>query len=139
MKPQIKPQEQQRERQQKHQQNRQQELQQEHWLSDAGTSSVAVLDIPGLLSRPRVFDIDATLIADVPGAAHGVWLELTVEIDGLRQWSRRIPASNPGQTDSLEYHQRVRLEVAQGVRIRAVAGVKGVFVRKLWIEANEEL
>ena len=115
------------------------ECQPEHWLTDTDTVPVAVLNIPGLLSRSRVFDIDATLIVEVPDAPQGAWLELTVELDGQRQWSRRIPAHNPGQTDGLDYHQRVRLDVAQGIRIRAVAAVKGVRIQRLWAEAREEL
>lgn len=111
----------------------------EHWQTDVGTDPVAVLTIPGLLSRARVFDVDATLIVDVPTTAQGAWLELSVEIDGQRQWSRRITAHNPGQTDGLDYHQRVRLEVAQGMRIRALAVVNGVRVSQLWVEAREEI
>jgi len=111
----------------------------EHWQTDTGGDPVAVLNIPGLMSRARVFDVDATLIVAVPDAKQGAWLELTVDIDGQRQWSRRIPAHNPGQTDGLEYHQRVRLEVAQGIRIRAVAAVKGVRIQQLRLEAREEL
>ena len=61
-----------------------------------------------------------------------------MEFDGRRQWSRRIPAHNPGQTDSLDYHQRLRLEAEQGIRIRAVAAVKGVRVKELVVEAREE-
>jgi len=112
----------------------------EYWQTDAGTASVAVLTIPGLLTRARAFDIDATLIVDVPSVVtQGAWLELTVEIDGQRQWSRRISAHNPGQTDNLDYHQQVRMEVAQGIRIRAVAAVKGARIKQLWVEAREEL
>jgi hypothetical protein len=114
------------------------ERQPEHWQADAGATSVAVLNIPGLLSRARVFDVDATLMVEVPDAPQDAWLELTVEIDGQRQWSRRIPAHNPGQTDGLEYHQRVRLEVGQGIRVRAVAAVKGARIKQLWVEAREE-
>lgn len=116
------------------------QAQPEHWQTESSSTPIVVLDIPGLLSRARVFDIDATLIVDVPAAVpQGAWLELTVEIDGQRQWSRRIPAHNPGQTDNLDYHHRVRLEVGQGIRVRAVAAVKGVSIRQLWIEAREEL
>jgi hypothetical protein len=112
----------------------------EHWQTEPGPASVAVLVIPGLLTRARVFDIDATMIVDVPATdAQGAWLELTVEIDGQRQWSRRIPAHSPGQTDGLDYHQRVRLELAQGIRIRTVAAVKGARIKQLWVEAREEL
>ena len=109
----------------------------EHWRV-ATTDSVAVLDIPGLNGRARVFDVDAALLVNVPADPPGeAWLELTVEFDGQRQWSRRIPAHNPGQTDGLDYHQRLRLEAEQGVRVRAVAVVKGVGVRELVVEAVE--
>ena len=112
----------------------------EHWQTEPSTAPIAVLEIPGLLSRARVFDIDATLIVDVPATVtQEDWLELTVEIDGQRQWNRRISAHNPGQTDNLDYHQRVRLDVAQGIRIRAVAAVKGAQINQLWIEAREAL
>jgi hypothetical protein len=111
----------------------------EHWRCDVGADSVAVLAIPGLVGRARVFDVDISLLVNVPPeASSAAWLELTVEFDGQRQWSRRIPAHNPGHTDGLDYHQRLRLEAEQGVRIRAVATVKGVRVRELVIEAREE-
>ena len=45
----------------------------------------------------------------------------------------------PHYFDGLEYHLRVRLEAEQGLRIRAVAKLQGVRVRKLVIEAREEL
>ena len=114
------------------------QIQPEHWSVDAGTESVAVLTIPGLLSRARVFDVDATLIVEVPRDTEGAWHQLTIELDGQREWSRRIPSHNPGQTDGLDYHQRVRLEVEQGIRIRAVVKVKGSRVKSLVIEAREE-
>lgn len=98
-----------------------------------------MLNIPGLNGRARVFDVDATLWVDVPPLSEGSWLELTVEFDGKRQWSRRIPAHNPGQTDGLEYHQRVRLEAEQGLRVRAMATVKGVSLRQLLLEAREAI
>lgn len=110
----------------------------ELWRTDAGSDSVAVLDIPGLNGRARVFDVDATLMVNVPAGSAHAWLELTVEFDGQRQWSRRIPAHNPGQTDGLDYHQRLRLEAEQGIRIRAMAKLKGVQVRQLLLEAREE-
>ena len=110
----------------------------ELWRTDVGGDSVAVLDIPGLNGRARVFDVDATLLVNVPADADGAWLELTVEFDGKRQWNRRIPAHNPGQTDGLDYHQRLRLEAEQGVRVRALVKVKGVWVRQLLLEAREE-
>jgi hypothetical protein len=108
----------------------------EHWCAET-RDSVAVLNIPGLNGRARHFDVDASLVVNVPEPAEGHWLELTVEFDGQRQWSRRIPAHNPGQTDGLDYHQRLRLEAEQGVRVRAVAKLKGVSVRQLLLEARE--
>jgi hypothetical protein len=109
----------------------------EHWRVE-GSDGVAVLNIPGLNGRGRLFDVDVSLLVGVPADATGAWLELTVELDGQRQWSRRIPAHNPGQTDGLDYHQRVRLEAEQGVRVRASVKVKGVRVRQLLLEAREE-
>ena len=110
----------------------------EHWRTDAGSDSVAVLNIPGLNGRARVFDVDVTLMVNVPEELANAWLELTVEFDGKRQWNRRIPAHNPGQTDGLDYHQCLRLEAEQGVRVRALVKVKGVRVRQLLLEAREE-
>lgn len=109
----------------------------EYWRRE-GADGVASLSIPGLNGRARVFDVDVSLIVDVPEDASNGWLELTVEFDGQRQWSRRIPAHNPGQTDGLDYHQRLRLEAEEGIRVRAVATVKGVRVRDLVIEARED-
>lgn len=109
----------------------------EHWRVE-GLDGVAVLNIPGLNGRARLFDVDASLLVAVPADAGGAWLELTVEFDGNRQWSRRTPAHNPGQTDGLEYHLRVRLEVEQGFRVRVVAKVNGVRIRQLVVEARED-
>lgn len=118
-----------------------QPIQPEHWQTDASNAPVAVLNIPGLLSRARVFDVDVTLVVDVPVDASKAepWHELTVEFDGQRQWHRRIPSHNPGQTDGLDYHQRVRLETDQTLRVRAVVKVKGSKVKSLLIEAREEI
>lgn len=110
----------------------------EHWCTDAGGDSVAVLDIPGLVGRARVFDIDASLLVEVPEQADGAWHELALELDGRRQWSHRVPSHNAGQTDGLDYHQRVRLEPEQSLRVRATAAVKGVRIRQLLLEAREE-
>lgn len=110
----------------------------EHWRRDAGPDSVAVLDIPGLLERSRVFEVDVTLVVDVPSAPQGAWHELSLELDGKRQWCRRVDTRNPGQTDGLDYHQQVRLAPEQGLRIRAVAQVRGCRIRQLLIEARED-
>lgn len=112
----------------------------EHWRCDAGSDSVAVLDIPGALDRRRVFDVDVTLLVSVPADIDKAWHALSVELDGCQQWQRRIPSSSPGQTDGLDYHCRLTLEVEQALRVRAVAAMGGgCRVRQLLIEAREEL
>lgn len=109
----------------------------EYWKYDAGTDSVASLVIPAALGRERTFDLDATLLvsvsADAPESAH----ELTVEVDGKRLWSRRIPSHNPGETDSLEYHCRLAVEADADCRVRAKASCKGSRVQSLVLEARE--
>ena len=82
----------------------------EYWKYDAGTDSVAALVIPAALARTRTFDLDAMLLVQVPADAPEGWLELTVEVDGKRLWSRRIPTHHPGDTDNLEYPHRLTIE-----------------------------
>lgn len=110
----------------------------ERWVCDAGSDSVAVLDIPGALGRRRVFDVDVSLTVRVPPDADGAWHELVVEVDGRRQWARRIPSHNPGQTDSLDYHCRLALEAGPALRVRAVSATRGCSVLRLLVEAQEE-
>ncbi|OGB18199.1 MAG: hypothetical protein A2W72_12455 [Burkholderiales bacterium RIFCSPLOWO2_12_67_14] len=110
----------------------------EHWRCDVGSGSVAVIDVPDALDRRRVFDVDVTLIVRVPAGFDGPWHELTVEIDGKRQWSRRIPSASPGFTDGLDYHRRIPLEAGRALRVRAVAGVHGASVQQLCIEVRED-
>jgi hypothetical protein len=109
----------------------------EIWRKDAEGDSVALLDIPAALRR-RSFDIDVTLVVDVLPRATEPWHELAVDIDGQRQWSRRIASHLPGPTDGLDYHCRIALEVGDAVRIRAVAAARAVRIRQLMIEAREE-
>jgi len=112
----------------------------EHWCAQTHQDSVLVLDIPGLLSRARDFDLDVSLLVSVPAQDSGsAWHKLTVEVDGSRQWSRQVPSHNPGDTDSLDYHLRLRLETGQAVRVRALVACHGVQIRHLQIEAREDL
>lgn len=111
----------------------------EYWKAESSHDSVLVLNVPGLVTRARVFDIDISLLVSVPAEAHGpIWHELVVEFDGVRQWARRVPSQNPGQTDGLDFHQHLRLDVDQALRIRATANLRGVQLRQLLIEAREE-
>jgi hypothetical protein len=110
----------------------------EMWRTEVA-DAVAVLNIPGALQRARSFDIDVSLLVRVPEDNAEVWHELALEIDGQRQWHRRIASSCPGQTDGLDYHCRVVLEAGPALRIRAVAGTRGTVVQRLLIEAREDL
>lgn len=111
----------------------------EVWRCNAGSASVAVLNIPGSLERHRSFDVDVTLVVRVPQPLVGAWHSLTVELDGQQKWSRRIASNSPGQTDGLDYHCRVELPTGRALRIRAVAAAEGSVVRQLVVEAREEL
>jgi hypothetical protein len=113
-------------------------IQPELWHTEVG-DAVAVLQIPGALKRSRTFDIDVSLLVRVPEDNQQAWHELTLEIDGKRQWHRRIASSCPGQTDGLDYHCRMVLEAGPALRIRAVAGTRGAVVQRLLIEAREDL
>jgi hypothetical protein len=110
----------------------------ELWRTEVG-DAVAVLQIPGALKRSRTFDIDVSLVVRVPEDNHEAWHELTLEIDGKRQWHRRIASSCPGQTDGLDYHCRLVLETRQALRIRALVATAGSVVQQLSIEAREDL
>jgi hypothetical protein len=46
--------------------------------------------------------------------------------------------SNPGQTDSLDYHVRVDVPEGEALRVRASTKVHGAARRRLHIEADEQ-
>ncbi len=110
----------------------------EHWRADSAGGSVVVLDIPASLSRSRYFDIDVTLVVNVPENGIQAWHELNLEVNGRKQWSRRIVSSCPGQTDGLDYHCRIHLQAERALRVRALAFTRGAWVSSLFIEAKEE-
>lgn len=109
----------------------------ERWRLDAGDADVALLDIPPALGRMRRFEIDVRFVVQCPSPAGDAWHALTVELDGRQHWSRRIDTSNPGQTDSLDYHCRVEVPQGAPLRIRALTRVCGALRRQLRIEAEE--
>jgi hypothetical protein len=110
----------------------------EHWRTDAGDADIATLDIPPALDRARRFQVDVRFVVQCPSDGSGAWHALTVEFDGRREWSRRIATSNPGQTDSLDYHRRVEVAAGCALRVRAVTQVRAAIRRGLGIEAVEE-
>ena len=111
----------------------------EQWRVDAGDADVATLHIPPVLDRARRFEIDARFVVQCPAQTEGVdaWHAMTVEVNGRREWSRQIATSNPGQTDSLDYHWRIELPVGGALRVRALTRVHGALRRRLLIEASE--
>lgn len=106
----------------------------ERWRVDAGASDVALLDIPASAQQVRVFEIDVRLVVRVPAA--GAWHALSVELNGAREWTRRIASAVPG--DSLDFHCRRELGVGQALRVRVLTQVGGGAQRqRLTIEAEE--
>jgi hypothetical protein len=110
----------------------------ERWRTDAGEADIATLDIPGALGRSRRFEIDVRFVVRVPLELQGAWFELAVELDGRRQWSRRVAARSPGESDSLDWRCSFELPPGPGLRVRALTAVRGATRRQLVIEAEEQ-
>lgn len=110
----------------------------ERWSIDAGDADIATLDVPPALSRQRRFLVDVRFVVACPESTADAWHALTVELDGRRAWSRQIPTSNPGQTDSLDYQREVDLPAGAALRIRALTGVGRAVRRQLRIDAEEQ-
>ena len=109
----------------------------EYWQLDAGDADVATLQVPPALGRGRRFNVDVRFEVHCPADAAGAWHALTVELDGRQAWSRQIATGNPGQSDSLDYHQRVDVAEGAGLRVRALTRVKGAVRHRLRIESEE--
>jgi hypothetical protein len=111
----------------------------EHWSVDVADGDVAVLDIPPVLARDRVFEIDLRYTVRSPAPAGGAWLSVTLDLDGAREWSRRIDVQCPGQTDSLDFHCRRAVPEGQALRLRATARAGGGARRhRLRLDAEEQ-
>ena len=109
----------------------------EQWQVDVADADVATLNIAPVLDRTRRFHVDVRFVVQCPADGTAAWHAMTVEVNGRREWSRQIETSNPGQTDSLDYHFRVEVPVAAGLRVRAMTRVQGAMRRRLCIEASE--
>jgi len=114
----------------------------ERWAVDAGAADVATLTIPPSAQRERVFEIDLRFIVRAPvQAGRAAWHAMSVDLNGVREWSRRCethnPADHPGQNDSLDYHCRVVVPLGRALRVRAVTQVGGSVRQRLVIEADE--
>jgi hypothetical protein len=108
----------------------------ERWQLDVGSGDVALLVIPPGMQRRRVFQIDIRFVVRVPPSATEAWHAMDVDLNGQREWSRRIASHGP--TDSLDYHCRRELDIGQALRIRAATQVGGAFRTRLVIEAEED-
>lgn len=98
----------------------------ERWAVDAGEADIAVLHVPPVLRRERLFDLDLQFRVRLPAGDDGRgWLAVTLEIDGRREWARRIDARGPGDTDVLDFHCRRTLPAGQALRLRAMTQVGG--------------
>ena len=106
----------------------------EHWALDAGAADIATLDIPPSAHRSRIFAIDIRFM--VRATAAGAWQALSVELNGVREWSRRIDTH--GQTDTLDYHCRRELDIGQALRVRALTQLGDARRLRLFIEAEEQ-
>jgi hypothetical protein len=106
----------------------------ERWAVDAGTADVAALDIPPSAHRRRSFAIDVRFAVRATSA--GAWQSLVVELDGVREWSRRI--ATHGDADTLDYHCRRELDIGQALRVRAVSKLGGAQRVRLLVEAEEQ-
>jgi hypothetical protein len=109
----------------------------EHWQVEVGDADVAVLHIPPTLGYSRRFAIDVRFVVQCPAEGVAAWHAMTIDVNGRREWSRQITTSNPGQTDSLDYHFRIEVAVGSALRVRAVTRIKGAVRRRLCIEASQ--
>lgn len=99
---------------------------------------VAQLTIPGELVRTRRFDVDVQLLVRVGANAARSEMGLSLEIDGSRQWSRSLPGSTAGETDTLDYHCRLTIEPGRDTRLRARASTRQCSLLSLTLSAVEE-
>lgn len=109
----------------------------ERWQLDVGAADIATLDIPPALGRVRRFQVDVRFVVACATPAADAWHALTVEVNGRRQWTRRIATHAP--SDSLDY--ACRLDVGEGaaLRLRATTRVaRGVQRVRLRIDAEEQ-
>lgn len=109
----------------------------ERWTRDAGDAAEAVLDIPPDQQRERRFEISCTMTVRCPDNLAGAWHELAVLANGAQQWRRRIPSSNPGSLDSLDYRFTRQLAVGEALRLVLRCANRGVTRDRLLIEAEE--
>ena len=75
--------------------------------------------------------------ASIQTETEGAWHEMTVHVNGAKQWSRRIGTSNPGHWDGLDYRFAATVPVGQALRVRVQVAARGALRRSLLVEADE--
>jgi hypothetical protein len=115
-------------------------MRREQWVVDVDEDEVAVLNLPAVLDVDRVAEIDVRLQvswADLP--AQEPHYALSVDLDGVHEWTRRVDHHPAAPGDSIDYHCSRSLPIGQGLRIRAHALLAGgARCRRLCIEAEVE-
>lgn len=109
----------------------------ERWSTDAGDAAQAVLDIPADLLRERRFEIACAMTVRAGTELDGAWHQMKVFANGAVQWRRRIPTSNPGASDGLDYRFRRSVPPGQALRVLVECETQGARRAGLVIEADE--
>ena len=110
----------------------------EHWDVRCPGADVAELTIPPDSKRDRRFEITCRFVVTRPGNAPATHA-MTVEVDGLQEWSREVETENPGHSDSLDYHFRRDVPAGKDLRVVAKTDVDGAQRIDLSIEAEESV
>jgi len=108
----------------------------ERWSVDAGSDDVARLDIPGHLERERRFEVSCSFTVSRVGGGDA-WHELRLLVNGVQEWSRRLP-THEGEHDSLDFRFQRSVPVGEPLRLTATTAVKGVRRISLRLSAEEE-
>lgn len=119
----------------------------ERWCADAGDATLAELRVPPDARRERRFEVacamtvrlsmDVDTSASIQSETGDAWHEMTVHVNGAKQWSRRIGTSNPGHWDGLDYRFAATVPVGQALHVRVQVAARGALRRSLLVEADE--
>ena len=81
--------------------------------------------------------VDADAIVSAQAETEGAWHEMTVHVNGAKQWSRRIATRNPGHWDGLDYRFTATVPLGQALRVKVQVATRGAQRRSLLVEADE--
>ncbi len=109
----------------------------ERWTHSAADAATATLTIPPDAKRERRFEIACAITVAVPAEGASPWHQMTVQANGAQQWRRRVPSSNPGAYDGLDYRFSRSVPVGQALRVTVSVAGQGVRRRSVVIEADE--